>query len=141
MTINTVSEGTNLLTDLLGSEGTQISQIVIINPYTGQESFITTEESVQFVDNRPMVLRRVHPIMGGCGDPIFNPNMVSFCAILQIPFCKLHMITCPYCGRNVSLLVSQIMDINGVILRVCRDCVVNARVIPLFSSHQIPLLP
>jgi len=134
-----VQENANWPNDLMSSAGTYLNQIPITNPYTGKVHTFTIVEMMQYdAHGNPLIIRRVNPIMADCGHPIYDPRQISFCAITKGTFCILHTVICPYCGNIVSLIASRLVEFNGVVLRVCLNCLPMAQSIPLFSSLQTP---
>lgn len=142
MTQIPINNPMDLIQNYLDSEETQIHQTVIRNPYTGEEYLITDEVLVQFIEGRSVRLRRTIPLIPACGDPILDPRMVGFCAILKIPFCLRCMCRCPFCGRGVSNIMSELMNFEGIFQRVCRECLPRAIANPItLPRPTLSLMP
>ena len=118
------SEGEEMLRDILTPEGRVIREILIPNPYTGEVHRIAMISDVRYnpaTDRPESVTQEIMPV-GIDGTPLNNIQDFSICGKCCQPVSKTHSVIDPFCGRVLCLMHSQMIDYEGVILRVCADC-------------------
>ena len=104
--------------------GFSVDTVPLHNPRTG-EPYPVRHENLVFVDpdtGALAVLNQDTPIQ--CTQRCLIPEGedLAFCGVCHRPTCRIHSVVDPICGRILCLEDSRLLDINGVLFRVCDPC-------------------
>jgi len=96
----------------------------LANPVTGQRIPLQRQH-LTFMDPHSggvFILRRAPVIQCCMGDVIRDGHSLAFCRACGQPVCARHSIQDPFCGYIFCLSHSRLIEVNGILLRVCTDC-------------------
>ena len=105
--------------------GISNDEVYLVNPITG-EPIPIIHQRVTMVDPRTgnvVVVSRRSAIQCSYGDLIPEGESLAFCHFDGgAPVCRLHSVVDPFCGGIYCLIHSRIVEVDGIIFRVCFDC-------------------
>lgn len=121
---NLPEDDERIVRELIEPTGKVVREVRLPNPYTGEILCIMEIETTRYnpQTDSPEIVEQEMPIVGIDGEPIFDPYDFSVCAVTGMPVSRRNSVIDPFCGRVVCLPASQMIEFNGMCLRVCADC-------------------
>ena len=117
-------DGAEFIQELITPEGKIIREVVFGNPYTGEVYRIIEIHETRYdqASGAPVVHDEYLLPTGIDGCVLDDLNEFSICAEGGEPVSRIHSVVDPFCGRILCLMHSQLVDVDGMQLRVCAMC-------------------
>ena len=116
--------GDEILRGIITPEGKVVDEVLIFNPYTGEIYPLRTITDISYnaETGRPESTKQKVVPVGMDGSPLTNIENIVFCGVCFQPVAKTQSVIDPFCGRTLCLMHSQMVEVNGMTLRICSDC-------------------